>query len=429
MRGVVALVAVTSAAALREEEVAIQREADYSESGSNWGGECSGGHQSPINLVSTESTSVPVDVFGYRYHDVSELSVEVVNSALTALVSDAGGVQYNSNHHALDKITVHSPAEHTIDGMRYPLEVQLHHHTADKNRHSVIVSVLMESPGNPPAAHEVAEEGEDAFLQESASVQESTGARIGAGATANLLQKLILRPDLYELEKKVNAAEDKADRLLKSRQHHRLQLTTAMLHTKEDGYTMPSDGDEGFNPALQCLVTVSPPGIEDVETVALEKASNFNDLMADQVNYYQYSGSLTSQPCTETVSWLVSTTPVMASDAQIEVLRGHADLLTNRLGNARKVSQIDNRLVSILQSELIPASIDAEEITNTDISDAEALTKESMETARELDRRIRAAAVAGNATLVAALRGEVQPLAPEQIAPVGAETGAAVRYF
>lgn len=48
---------------------------------------------------------------------------------------------------------------------------------------------------------------------------------------------------------------------------------------------------------------------------------NIADMFPAASNYYTYSGSLTTPPCSEIVTWIVMKEPVTASAAQIETLR------------------------------------------------------------------------------------------------------------
>ena len=47
---------------------------------------------------------------------------------------------------------------------------------------------------------------------------------------------------------------------------------------------------------------------------------NARDLVPDETNYFRYSGSLTTPPCSEKVNWLVIQKPVHFSEAQITKL-------------------------------------------------------------------------------------------------------------
>jgi carbonic anhydrase len=64
------------------------------------------------------------------------------------------------------------------------------------------------------------------------------------------------------------------------------------------------------------------------------------DLMPKSREYYRFSGSLTTPPCSEGVNWLVLKQPITASSAQIEQLHaamGHA--------NARPVQPLNARVI------------------------------------------------------------------------------------
>jgi carbonic anhydrase len=52
--------------------------------------------------------------------------------------------------------------------------------------------------------------------------------------------------------------------------------------------------------------------------VRSERTINLADSLTSTDSYYAYSGSLTTPPCTETVTWLVLKTPAEMSQAQFE---------------------------------------------------------------------------------------------------------------
>lgn len=69
-------------------------------------------------------------------------------------------------------------------------------------------------------------------------------------------------------------------------------------------------------------------------------AKFFDTLLPSSRDYFRFSGSLTTPPCTEGVRWLVMKNPVTASARQIEALRhavGHA--------NNRPVQPVNARLI------------------------------------------------------------------------------------
>ena len=66
-------------------------------------------------------------------------------------------------------------------------------------------------------------------------------------------------------------------------------------------------------------------------------------LQLSDEDYYEYDGSLTYPPCTETVRWMVSTKPRPITSQQLAALEDTVDVVT---GNARPVSSINGREVA-----------------------------------------------------------------------------------
>ena len=60
------------------------------------------------------------------------------------------------------------------------------------------------------------------------------------------------------------------------------------------------------------------PKEEGKEHVVTDVKINANQLMPKNTNYYNYSGSLTTPPCSEIVNWIVLKTPVEISKAQVD---------------------------------------------------------------------------------------------------------------
>lgn len=66
---------------------------------------------------------------------------------------------------------------------------------------------------------------------------------------------------------------------------------------------------------------------------------NVQDLLPTNPDYYTYGGSLTTPPCSETVTWFVMKTPITASSAQISDM---ADILQD---NFRPLQPLDGRVI------------------------------------------------------------------------------------
>jgi len=66
---------------------------------------------------------------------------------------------------------------------------------------------------------------------------------------------------------------------------------------------------------------------------------NVEDLLPTNPDYYTYGGSLTTPPCSETVTWYVMKTPITASSQQISDM---ADILND---NFRPLQPLDGRVI------------------------------------------------------------------------------------
>lgn len=95
-----------------------------------------------------------------------------------------------------------------------------------------------------------------------------------------------------------------------------------------------------FNGALQRLWTQLPG--RDSPAVALQAAVSAKQLMPPRRDYYRFSGSLTTPPCTEGVRWIVLKEPVAAAKEQIkafETVMGHHNSRPLQPRNGRIVIQ------------------------------------------------------------------------------------------
>ena len=95
------------------------------------------------------------------------------------------------------------------------------------------------------------------------------------------------------------------------------------------------EGEE--NPLLATIFNNLPSedGTKSVDDVTI----NAIDFLPPERSYYNYSGSLTTPPCTEGVSWYVLDTPIEVSEEQMNQF---ADLYTV---NARPIQPLNERQV------------------------------------------------------------------------------------
>ena len=100
-------------------------------------------------------------------------------------------------------------------------------------------------------------------------------------------------------------------------------------------------GTEGNNPALDELSNYLPAKAGG--KVRTGRTTDASALLPQTTTTYRYSGSLTTPPCTESVSWLIMTEPVLLSAQQLskyQQLLGHNNRPVQLLNN--RVVQLDN---------------------------------------------------------------------------------------
>jgi len=91
------------------------------------------------------------------------------------------------------------------------------------------------------------------------------------------------------------------------------------------------------NPALDKILKQLPN--ESNKAVTLKSRLLASEMMPSNQDYYRFSGSLTSPPCTEGVRWIVIKTPMTASKEQIDALAA----LTQH--NNRPLQALNSRLI------------------------------------------------------------------------------------
>lgn len=113
--------------------------------------ECNGNKQSPINIIDIDvvnDTSLkPIDV-----HYSSQVKIhEITNNSHTIQYNFESGdfIVLNNEKFDLKQIHFHEGSEHTINGMRYPLEMHLVHVNA-KNEIAVLAVMAKEGESSEP---------------------------------------------------------------------------------------------------------------------------------------------------------------------------------------------------------------------------------------------------------------------------------------
>jgi carbonic anhydrase len=98
--------------------------------------------QSPIDVPTTTPTE-PHDLkFDYQ---PTLLTVENTPYSIKVDIENGGGITYEGTAYTLKEFSFHMPAEHTVKGRNYAMELQLIHEDADGN--PAIVSVFFQQQG------------------------------------------------------------------------------------------------------------------------------------------------------------------------------------------------------------------------------------------------------------------------------------------
>jgi carbonic anhydrase len=347
---------------------------DYSKHGQDWvSGSCaSRSRQSPINLTA-EDLLTSSGMFQYKYLPMME-PVEVINNGHTLSIDltglSLGGILYDGTWYNLLNINVHSLSEHTWQDKHKPLELHLVHKRYDSDK-LIIVAVALDCTYSLPALERLERRKE---------------------------RQALLKSDQEHLAQNM-ALEDPSS----------TTPTPGMSLPTGPQYMAPTVGEPNFNAALQAFLKVEPPAVGTTAYVPKDVFSppNLNDLMQG-ANFYEYAGSLTAPPCSETAIWLVRTDVLMASDKQVAYLSDAIYRTTAEFGNYREVMPLSSRSVTIRQSMMEdlpeneptpvppgpPQHADREYKAMKWSMDAMDIAKKSVDYVKNLDMRLRLAAQA-----------------------------------
>jgi len=144
-------------AGVRSQEVEDESEFEYAEGPKgpeHWGElkeewkACGNGtQQSPIDVVKRHATICP-DMGGLRriYRPANATLLNRGHDIMVKWPKGAGGIEIEGKIYTLNQCHWHSPAEHTVDGERHPLEVHLLHQAEDGN---ITVIAILYKFGRP----------------------------------------------------------------------------------------------------------------------------------------------------------------------------------------------------------------------------------------------------------------------------------------
>jgi carbonic anhydrase len=144
-----------------------------------------------------------------------------------------------------------------------------------------------------------------------------------AGSTYQLVQFHFHHPS----EEKINGkGQDMVIHLVHQNAERKLAVVAVLVRA----------GDQ--NPVLQTLWT-NIPGEKEKAKTAKDITVDASQFLPSDRNYYTFTGSLTTPPCSEGVNWFVLKTPITASSSQLATF---AKIYPN---NARPVQALYGRVV------------------------------------------------------------------------------------
>tara|TARA_R110001583_G_C5646463_1_gene408328 strand:+ start:2044 stop:2865 length:822 start_codon:yes stop_codon:yes gene_type:complete len=113
--------------------------------------DCDGKRQSPINIIDvdviTDTLLTPIDI----YYSTNVKIHEITNNGHSIQYNFEKGdfIILNNDKYELKQIHFHEPSEHTINGIRYPLEMHLVH-VSTENKIAVLAIMAKEGESSEP---------------------------------------------------------------------------------------------------------------------------------------------------------------------------------------------------------------------------------------------------------------------------------------
>lgn len=121
-------------------------------------------------------------------------------------------------------------------------------------------------------------------------------------------------------------------------------------------YVPPPGSDPGFNPVVQVFLRTAPPAFNAKTTIHAHEVEPLElNMLLQGSSFFEYAGSMTAPPCSETVLWLVRAVPIIASDAQVGYLKNAIFSMTSGTGNYREVMPRNGRPIAVKIGVLDPA--------------------------------------------------------------------------
>lgn len=127
---------------------------------------------------------------------------------------------------------------------------------------------------------------------------------------------------------------------------------------KDKKYYPPDPAEMDYNDVIQHFLKKEPPSAKgdkiDVK-IKEDEPLDLNEFIVNSVTpdgtFIAYTGSMTTPPCMETVTWLVRRQKMMASNGQIKAISDAIMRLTDNHGNFRATMPFNDRKLSVLKAQ------------------------------------------------------------------------------
>ncbi len=112
-----------------------------------------GSAQSPINILSSRAVTGSHQV-ALQYRE-SGTHIANLGHTVEAIIDDGSLASFDGQDFTLQQIHFHTPSEHQVDGVTYPMEMHMVHTRNDEPDSYMVISVLFREGGESPALEDI----------------------------------------------------------------------------------------------------------------------------------------------------------------------------------------------------------------------------------------------------------------------------------
>ncbi len=114
--------------------------------------ECMGQSQSPVNIIRTATSPVVSEAWPLELHYPKSTLLRTVTNDGHSIKYDfeqGDEIAFRGNRYGLVQLHFHEPSEHTLNGVRYPIEMHMVHFSKELSRYTVLSVLGYEGKPSP----------------------------------------------------------------------------------------------------------------------------------------------------------------------------------------------------------------------------------------------------------------------------------------